>query len=249
MNKVFYIIGLYIVVGCNSIDSLDCFQSTGDIVVEEYNLKFFNKIQVWERVQLFVQYGNIAKVRVETGENLINEIKLVVQDSVLTISDRNSCNFVRDYAVTKVYVTSPDIRRIRNSSGFTVESIGVLPYPFMDLVSEDRTGEDVYHIDGDFRLELDSNWVNINASGLSTFHLSGRSWGGFFGLWDGDVRVDASELEIQKVKFFHRSTNKLIVKPEQSIIGEIRGLGDVICRSRPPIVEVEELFTGRLIFE
>jgi hypothetical protein len=249
MRIIIYLVGLLLFLGCNPENTLDCFQSSGEIVSKNFTVKKFNKIQVWERVQLFIEQGDIQKIRVETGENLLNEIKLTVKDSVLTISDRNSCNFIRDYDVTKVYVTSPNIKQIRNSSGLTVESIGVLRYSFLDLVSEDRLNIDEYHIDGDFRLSLDCDWVNINANGISRFYLTGKTWGGFFGLYGGDVRVEAENLEIQQLSFYHRSTNQLIVNPQQAIRGEIRSLGDVISMNRPPIVEVEELFRGRLIFE
>ena len=41
----------------------------------------------------------------------------------------------------------------------------------------------------------------------------------------------------------------MIVNPQASIKGSIFGTGDVISVNRPPVVEVEELYTGRLIFE
>ena len=40
-----------------------------------------------------------------------------------------NCNFVRDYGLTKVYVTAPNVSEITNNSEFTVHSIGVLNYP------------------------------------------------------------------------------------------------------------------------
>lgn len=244
-----FIIWMIVYSSCDSVNSLDCFQATGDLVQEEFNVAPFKRIQVWERVQLFISSGETRTVRVETGENLMNEIIVKVEDSILTISDRNSCNLTRNYAVTKVYVTAPELEQIRNSSGFTVESIGALQYPFLDLVATDRVTEGVYHKDGDFRLTLDTDWININANGLSRFYLTGRTGGAFFGMWDGDVRVEAAELDIKRVLFFHRSTNKLIVNPQNDLIGEIRGVGDVISLSRPRIVEVEQFYTGQLIFQ
>ena len=41
----------------------------------------------------------------------------------------------------------------------------------------------------------------------------------------------------------------MIINPIQKISGIISGTGDVICVNRPPIVEVEALYKGRLIFE
>jgi hypothetical protein len=120
MKKLIYILGLFVLMSCNSEFAWDCVQESGPIIEREFNVRQFKKIQVWERVQLIISQGDFQNVRVETGENLINEIQVVVKDSILTISDRNSCNWVRGYGITKVYVTSPDITEIRNSSGLTV---------------------------------------------------------------------------------------------------------------------------------
>ena len=41
----------------------------------------------------------------------------------------------------------------------------------------------------------------------------------------------------------------MIINPQQSLTGVITGTGDVIAVNRPPVVDVEERYTGRLIFE
>ncbi|MBZ0328371.1 MAG: DUF2807 domain-containing protein, partial [Altibacter sp.] len=97
MKKILYIISLIFLFGCNSESAWDCIQESGAIIEREFRVKEFKKIQVWERVQLIVSQGDFQNVRVETGENLMNEIQVKVKDSILTISDRNSCNWVRDY--------------------------------------------------------------------------------------------------------------------------------------------------------
>ncbi|WP_232729103.1 head GIN domain-containing protein [Ulvibacter sp. MAR_2010_11] len=240
---------MIVLTSCTSEFAWDCVQESGPIIEREFNVRQFKKIQVWERVQLIVSQGDFQSVRVETGENLMNEIQVVVKDSILTISDRNSCNWVREYGITKVYVTTPNITEIRNSSGLTVESRGILRFRRLKLISEDITAEGVYHTDGDFNLDLDVGNLNINANGLSKFYLRGKIYSGFFGLFDGDVRIEAAELEVERLYVFHRSTNKMIVNPQDIIRGEIRSLGNVISKNRPRVVEVEELYTGRLIFE
>ena len=53
----------------------------------------------------------------------------------------------------------------------------------------------------------------------------------------------------QKVNVWNRSSNDMIVNPQQEITGKISGTGNVICVNRPPIVDVEEQYKGRLIFE
>jgi hypothetical protein len=61
--------------------------------------------------------------------------------------------------------------------------------------------------------------------------------------------VEAANFEVQNLNIYHRSSNKMIVNPQQSIRGEIRSVGDVIAVFQPLVVEVEQFYTGRLIFE
>jgi hypothetical protein len=179
----------------------------------------------------------------------MNDIELNVKDGRLEIHNNNGCNLVRDYGLTKVYVTSPNITEIRSSTGLPVESIGVLQYPSLSLASEDQQNEDQYHIDGDFILDLEVENLSIVANGLSNFRLSGTANKASFGLYAGDCRIFAGSLIVQDLQIFHRSTGNMIVNPQQSIKGKIVSLGDVISKNRPPIVEVEELYRGKLIFE
>ncbi len=235
--------------GCDSDKGWDCAQKAGTIVETEFTVQPFTKILVWERVQLFVKQGVEQKVVVQTGENLITDVEVTVTDGKLEVHNNNTCNLVRDYELTKVYITSPNITEIRSSTGLSVESIGVLQYPSLTLLSEDHVIEDQYHTDGDFKLNLDVDDLTIVANGLSKFYLNGNATYASFGLYSSDCRIYAENLIIQNLDVYHRSTGPMVVNPQQSIKGKIVSLGDVISKNQPPIVEVEELYRGRLIFE
>lgn len=252
MKKVVLIfLGILSLAGCSGENAWDCFQNTGELVQQEYELDAFNKITVWNRVKLYVAYGEPQQVIIESGENLMNEVLVRVEDSVLKVSDRNSCNYTRDYGVTKVFVRlNVDTLEIRNSSGLAVEGVGPIEFKNLKLYSEDREQENLYHIDGDFIFD-DLRVINVDlfANGTSRFYLKGQANTAHFGLFDGDVRVEAADLNVNFMYFFHRSTNKMIVNPQQVLQGTITGLGDVISKNQPPQVNVEELYTGQLIFE
>jgi len=251
MKKIIVVFGLILVLGCDIENSWDCLQTSGDIIEQEYSVDFFNRIVVWDRVQLIISHGSPESVVVQTGDNLLNQIKVRVEDSILKVSDRNACNIIRDYGITKVFVTTPkDTLIIRNSSGLAVENIGPLRFRDLTLISQDLDSADEFHIDGDFNLDqLDLGILRVKANGLSTFRLNGRASFARYNLFDSDVRVEAGDFITDGVSFFHRSTNKLIINPQVALRGEIVSIGDVISLNRPEIVEVEELFRGRLIFE
>lgn len=251
MKKLCILVLTLAFLGCDNENAIDCFQTAGDIVEKDFSVDFYNRIVVWDRVQLVISHGSPERVVVQTGDNLMNQINVRVEDSILKVSDRNSCNLIRDYGITKVFVTtSMDTLIIRNSSGLAVENRGPLKFRDLTLIAQDVDNQNEFQIDGDFNLDqLDIGLLRVKANGLSTFRLKGRASFARYNLFDSDVRIEAGELICDGVSFFHRSTNDLIVNPQVALRGEIVSLGNVISRNRPPIVEVEELFRGRLIFE
>ena len=249
MNKIVFIAITFIFLACDSDNGSDCFKKEGAIVQRDIELASFTEIIVFERVQLFIEEGSVQKVVLESGENLINDIEVKVEGTLLSIIDNNTCNFIRDYDITKVFVTSPNISKIRNSSSLEIRSIGVLSYPELTLYSEDYENEDIYHNNGDFNLNVNVEEIQIISNGFSTFRLQGNTDKAFFGLYAGNTRILAENLIVKDLRLFHRSSNNMVVNPMESIQGEIFSVGNVIAKNRPPIIEVEEYFMGKLIFE
>lgn len=249
MNKIGYLAIAFIFLACDSENGSDCFKKEGAIVQRVLELAPFTEIVVFENVQLFIEEGPEQKVTLESGENLINDVEIKVEGALLSITDNNSCNFIRDYDITKVYLIAPNINKIRNSSSLEVASIGVLNYPELTLYSENHDNDDVYHNTGDFTLNLNVQEVNVISNGFSTFRLNGNADKAFFGLFAGNTRVLAENLIVKELSLFHRSSNHMLVNPTESIKGEILNVGNVIAKNRPPVVEVEEFFIGKLIFE
>lgn len=249
MKNIVYVAFIFLFLGCSSDKGWDCIQTAGTIVQTEVSVPEFTKILVWERTKLYIQQGDVQKVMVETGENLMSDIEVTVTDGLLEIHNYNACNLVRDYGITKVYVTTPKLTDIRSSSGLTVESVGVLRFLNLSLISEDSQIEDQYHVDGDFKLSLEVENLTVTANGLSKFYLEGSATNAVMGLYSGDCRIYSEDLIVQNLTLYQRSTGPMVVNPQQSIKGKIVGLGNVISKTRPSIVEVEELYRGRLIFE
>ncbi len=245
--RIFFICICFL--SCSSEDAPDCIQSAGTTIQKEVAVSSFEEIVVYERVKLFIEQGDKHKVVIETGENLINEVSAKVENNRLSIRNDNGCNLFRKYEITKVYVTVPNLKWLQNSSGSTIESIGTLNFQNLHLVSENQARDLSIHTDGDFNLNLDVNNLRITNDNYSNYFLTGRveNFSGFFAAGDG--RLEAANLIVQHYDLFHRGTNKLIINPQQSLRGDIYSHGDIISKNRPPIVNVTEHYTGRLIFE
>ena len=233
---------------CNSESAPDCLQKSGGLIRTEVSVASFSKITVFEKVGLVLKEGDVQKVEIETGEFLIDEVSAVVEGDRLVLRNENGCNLFRDYGLTMVYVTSPNITEIRSSTGLGIKSDGVLSYPFLEVFQESFLEPDALTVDGEFDLELDSRSVSVVVNGIAYFKFRGASENLSLIIASGDSRIEAQNLVVDNVNLNHRGTNDMFINPQESIRGVIRGNGDVISSNRPATVEVEELYKGNLIF-
>lgn len=249
MKKYIYILIAIVLLSCHAKVMPDCLQNAGPIIQMEIPVSPFNGIIVFERVQLILKQAPYYEVIVETGEYLRDDIEVKIEDDVLLLKDHNGCNIIRDYGITKIYVSAPNITNLRSSSGLPILSDGVLNYPELMLISEDFEVEGEYHTVGDFNLEVNCKNLNVVTNNLSHMFLSGTVENLNIGFYSGDSRFEGRNLIAQNITIFQRSSNDMILNPQASLKGEIRSTGNVIVVSKPPIVEVETFYKGRLIFE
>lgn len=258
MGKVVVIraikIGLLVVLSfclgsCNGENVPGCFRNAGDLTQQTVEVPAFTKITVFENINLVLRQGDAQEVIIETGEFLQKEISAQVDGDRLIVRSGEGCNFFREYGLTTIYVTSPNIEEIRSGTGLLISSDGALDYPTLRLISESFTNPETETTDGSFDLEVNSETVQVIVNGIAYFKLSGTTTNLNVDIAAGDSRIETENLVSENVGINHRGSNDVLVNPQQRISGTIRGTGDVISTNRPPEVEVEELFNGRLIFK
>jgi len=248
MKKILIIFIGALLMACDTENVNDCFQKSGMIVTQEFDVPMFTKIKVNRDVSLILKEGPVQKVVIETGENLLNDVSVSVTDGQLVLTENNICNFVRDYNVTKVYVTAPNITEIISSTQFTVSSEGVLNYSDINVLSENYHDSSVIAV-GIINLELNSQNVSVVGNNLTTFNISGITNNLNINFAAGDGVFYGANMVANNVSIFHRGTNDIIINPQYELKGKLVSTGDLIAKNQPLIVEVQELYTGRLIFE
>jgi len=95
---------------------------------------------------------------------------------------------------------------------------------------------------------VDIENLSIVTNDLSNIFINGYVESLNINFASGDGRFEGSNLIAQNINIFHRGSNDMILNPQQSLTGEIRSTGNVISVNQPPIVDVEEFYTGSLIF-
>lgn len=247
LKKVIYIVILIFAFSCDSENAGNCFQTTGTIIEQEYTVTNFEKILVHRDIELIIKEGSTQKVIVETGKNLLHDVSVEVRDNQLVLTDGNTCNYVRTYGVTKVYVTSPNLTEIRSMTQYDVRSEGVLTYPSLTVLSEDFSESGTVN-SGNFYLDIDNDRFSLVFNNLSNAFISGQTNDLRITLAAGLSRFEGGELIAQNITFLNRSSNDIVINPQLKLTGKISGTGHVIALNKPPEVNVEEVYKGRLYF-
>lgn len=245
MRKIVAIIALFLLFSACE-DPGDCVKSTGKMVTKEIPVTAFDRITVRRGIALVITQSDAFSVTVKSGENLIDDIEVKVVNGVLSLTDNTSCNWVRDYGQTTVYVATPTLVEINSKTEQNVTATNVLTYPELKLSSLDLSdGAGT----GDFYLEIDNNILEINTNNVSAFFISGKTTNLVAGFYEGNGIFKGQDLIAQTVYVFHRGSNDLYVHPVQSIAGDIFSTGNVYCSPQPPEVSVTRHYKGRLIFQ
>ncbi|MBQ0768156.1 MAG: DUF2807 domain-containing protein [Bizionia sp.] len=247
MKKIAVILSFIFLVSCNGDNVPDCFQNSGDIIEQSFAVEDFSAITVFARIEMIIKEAPEYTVTVQTGEYLMGDIEVVVENERLLLRNNNACNLTRDYGLTKITVTAPNLTEIRSSTGLPVRSEGVLNYDSLKLVSEDYREE--YHTDGIFELEVNASELFFTMNGLSSSFISGTTTNLDIYYAAGDSRFEGRHLIAENVTIYHRGTNDITVNPQQSLTANLVSTGDVISTNTPPALDVNEQYTGRVIFE
>lgn len=237
-------IACLLLAGCNSENAPECFRKAGSEVSYDVAVSAFNSIHISPGIELVVKQGDVAQVTVTTGENLKEFISATVTDGKLMITNANNCNWTRDYNSTTVHVTTPVLERIYSASQFAVRSDGVLEFPVLSL----QSGMFSETASGTFELDVNIPYLVIEDNQPTYFRINGSVEELTVKFYSGDARFEGSGLIAQKVSVFQRSSNDIIVNPQQEVSGTIYSTGNLVLKNHPPVVAVEQLYTGHIVY-
>lgn len=243
------LIVILLFISCNDEDATDCLQTSGDPITRSIELPAFTRVRIDNDVSIEITQGDTQEITIETRANLWSDLAFFVEDDTFIAQNNNDCNFFREALETTVKLTTPNLEDIKNNSFGEVRSNGTLHFPNLRLESITTPGLPSVNKSGDFILDVACTSFRVVANGNSDFFISGTAdtaniiFSDEFPLFQGD------NFFIQDLSFRQVGAAPMIVYPINSITGEIRATGDVIARNEPPIVNVQELFTGELIFE
>lgn len=242
----FYV--LLVSIGCDSENANDCIQSAGTIIEQQVEVASFDRILVERNLHLVFMQEQQQKVIIKTGANLLPDIKLQVVDGQLQLRNENECNFFRDYGLTTIYVSSPDIVEIRSATQGDVRSSGRITVDKLRVYSENYRNNE-YLTSGEFYLDLQVNEFQLVFNGVSNMHVQGQAKQLNITMASGNGRFEGRDFEVENAQIYHRSSNDVIVNVTGHLKADLYGTGDLIAVRPPATQQVKEHYKGNYIIE
>jgi hypothetical protein len=241
MKKLIVLFSLFFLFSC---DENQLLESSGTRISKEISVGFFDKLNISEGIELHITDEATSKVEISAGENVIDKVTFSVIDSQLFIDGKNAHRQFQSYEPIKIYISIDDLDTIYSSSQYNVYSENVLNFNNFHLQSglfEDTAS-------GEFHLDVNCNSLFVEDNRASFYKISGNVTDLSVNFYNGDERFEGANLIAQNVYVFQRSSNDIIVNPQLKISGIIYSTGNVILKNNPPIVDVQVLYQGQLIF-
>lgn len=238
------IVVVFLLVSCSSDVIPGCYREPGATVTRIDAVAVFNEINIGPGINLVVKQGDVSEVKIETGENIIDDVTTEVTNGILYVKNKLECDLGTTIPA-RVTVTAPDITKIYSSSQYGVESEGVLNFPYLNL-QQGLFGETASTI---FNLNVNCQNLVVENNNTTIFRIKGVTNSLSVAFYSGVSRFEGADLTVQDVYVFQRSSNDMILKPTNKIEGDIYSNGNVILLSRPPVVNVVQHYTGRIVYQ
>ena len=247
-SYLFIIISICICSSCDLEATKDCWQSKGDIITRSYNISGLKRITIRENIRLEITYSENEKLEAVGGKSHLDHLTILENDNGFEFAAEKLCKTGFSTAPITLKLYTSDLNYIRNSSQFDVISTNRLEFSNLTLIAEEFNDPEALNL-GSFKLSVQSERIRITGTGFSNFEIDGETKTFNFGTYSGSGSILARNLVAKDVVFHHRSFSDAVVNPIESLKGEIRSTGNLISIKKPPVVEVKEFYTGRLIFE
>ena len=212
MKRVFYIIiTIAVFASCkDKIGPEDCFMAAGKDATHEVVPGNFTAIDIGDRfkIELLQDTAQNPKVVLKGGKNVINNISVGVSNGVLTVKDRNVCNWTRDF--NKKITLQITCKQLH---GITIKDACEISYSdtlFTDsLVIFQRST-------GTLNLAFNAGKLEVNHEGLGQINLSGYAAVFVPVMFDGG-KLMAQHLQGDYTFAYHYGINQLHVKPYKAL--------------------------------
>jgi hypothetical protein len=118
-----------------------CLENAGTKVISHRKTASFNKIDLFDNVNLIITQDSTEAIAVEAGANVLPNIITSVEKGVLTIKNSTSCNWLREPSETiNVYVSVSNLNNLNYQGSGRVTSTNTIVTDTITIFSKEGAG-------------------------------------------------------------------------------------------------------------
>jgi len=237
-NHIYIILIMLVAVSCNK-NPGDCFKSSGSQSIEIREVDAFRYLNMGNNVDVFLTYSQTQSLEVHAGKNILPGIKTTVSDQTLSISNENTCNWVRSYdKPIEVYIGTPILDSIVYSSSGNLTST--------NQFSGDTIKLDVLEGGGSISLWIDMHKSIFNLS-YGTVDLTVKGYSHISHVYsEGYGPADLRNMTTTFTYLSNYSTNNCYVQASLDLEVIIENVGDVYFWGNPSTISRTGSGSGQL---
>lgn len=243
MRKIYLLLCVIVLTSCGIEEAKDCLHSSKLTEVYEEYITEIDTLIVRRDIEVSIKQSTENKIKVITNDRTYKKLKRDMSGKTLELSLDDVCPFGSSKPLVKVVLSVTSIKQIRNSSQYTISSVGQLNFPFMRLISESFNDNDALN-SGDFKMDLNVPDLGIVSSGISDFYIKGKTEQLQLGFYNGSGAFYGKDLKAQKADIFYRSSRDSQLNVQQKATGEVRSTGSIFFQQKPDILAIECFYTG-----
>ncbi len=183
------------------------------VVTETRELPGFYNVVAGGAINVHIQRSDVQEVRIETDENLQDNVKTNVENNTLVIKSST----IKNPTKLDAYIKVTDLRRLEASGATDVKSDGLISTEELTLEASGATS---------VTLDLDVNQLTTNVSGAADVTLSGRA-----DVHDLDISgagsLKAKGLVTRKTVYMASGASDASLNVTDELIGEKKGVATV----------------------
>ncbi len=230
--------------GCKKDHGNDLFKPTGKDETRIREVSGFNKIKLYNKIDVYLTQGPVFEVKVTAGKNLhIGIITIVDEDSTLSIKNENDFNFIRSQTrKISVHITAPHFHYLENKGVGTIYCNNTLVEDTISVYLESS---------GDVHLNVNSYTLKTSSHGNGDVYVTGNTFNSFNNLFGTNI-LDMKDCNVTSYMYITSNSvcNAHVKAPENGLFeGDIYSSGNVFYSGNPFAINFKYSGKGTVIKE
>ena len=241
MKKFNLLILIILAFSCRKPNERACFKKSGELAIKVYEFGAFNQLHLKEHLTYKLVQDSTNKVLVRGGNNLLNFVEVRGENGLLTIENKNRCNYLRSYAIPEVEIHYTKLINILFEGTERLYNEDTLITDYLTLTLRDGAG----HMDLNVQA-IDINAINTHGWGSLTLKGETQTLRGHL---MGDGKFDFSQItSTNQVKLITASSMDQQVNAAGIPLSvELNGIGNVYYFGLPSLINNVQYGSGKLI--